>query len=144
MISNPESEINKIISKYIGKKDFILRILYELQNKYGFIKKEWLLMISDKLRYPVSKLMDIVSFYNFFILSSTKKNLIKIYYSPSCFVKNAKSIKIYLENHPDIKNYEIMYLHNENCIDSLCIEIGDKFFENVKLENISQIIKELI
>jgi len=56
------SEIETIISKYGGKKESLIAILQEIQEKYNYLPKDALIYVSEKLSVPLIQVYSVATF----------------------------------------------------------------------------------
>jgi len=90
---NQKSDINEILEKYSNsKRDMLIPILQETQEKYGYISKESVVSISKFLNLPASKIFGVATFYNQFRLQPIGKNHIQVCRGTACHVKGSKAV----------------------------------------------------
>jgi len=66
-------ELEGIFAKYQGVKGSLIPVLQEAQNTYGYLSKEVLECIAEKLDIPVSQIYGVVTFYSQFHLNPRGK-----------------------------------------------------------------------
>ncbi len=143
MIDSPQN-INKIITKYIGKKNSVLQLIYDIQKINDYLNLEILSYIAKKTGYKLSNLVQYATFYSIFKTEKPKKYIIKISFDPNCFLNGAflieNFIKIKLSKINDLIEIEKIYtINNFSHIDLTINEIS---FTNVTLANLPQILEE--
>lgn len=93
MLSKEDKEkIDKSVEKYQADPGSLISILQEVQNIFGYLPKESLSYLSQKLKVPESRIWGIVTFYAQFYLEPRGKNIIRICQGTACHVKGAKKV----------------------------------------------------
>ena len=85
-------EIDKIVSDYSTPSGRILGILEGVQKIEGYLSKEALQYLSEKLKVPLGELYSIVTFYSFFNLKALGAHTITVCMGTACHVKGAPII----------------------------------------------------
>ncbi len=87
-----KEEMQEILSKHDKKKDSLIKILEEVQVKYGYIPKVCQLEISNYLQMPLAEIYGVITFYSRFSLKPKGKYNVSICLGTACFVKGSKEI----------------------------------------------------
>lgn len=87
-----EKEMKEILKKYPKKKDSLIAILNEVQEKYGYIPKDSQIEISKYLEMPMAEIYGVITFYSRFTTSPKGKYNIAVCLGTACFVKGSQSI----------------------------------------------------
>ena len=85
-------ETKEILSKYKKEKDNLIKILEEVQVKYGYIPKESQIEISEYLNMPLAEIYGVITFYSRFTLNPKGKYNVSVCLGTACFVKGSKEI----------------------------------------------------
>ena len=85
-------ETREILSKHEKRKDSLIKILEEIQVKYGYIPKVCQLEISEYLNMPLAEIYGVITFYARFSLKPKGKYNVSICLGTACFVKGSKEI----------------------------------------------------
>ncbi len=103
--SMSKTEIDNIISKYLGKPGQLLSTLEDLQkaNPYNYLPKAILSHIAEKMEIPISKVYGVATFYSFFNLKPQGKHCITVCRGTACHTKRSQLL---LENLLDLLNIE--------------------------------------
>lgn len=101
-----ESQLGKILSLYQGKRQEVIPLLQEVQEKFGYLPKNAIKEISKFLKIPESKIYGVVTFYAQFYLTPRGKNIVRVCRGTACHVKGAKSVKETAEKFLNIKEGE--------------------------------------
>jgi NADH-quinone oxidoreductase E subunit len=91
-------ELDEILHKYEGVKGALIPVLQETQHAYGYLSREAIRHISDKMDIPASQIYGVVTFYSQFHLNPRGKNIIRVCQGTACHVRGAKAILTALED----------------------------------------------
>lgn len=144
--------LGSIIEEYRGKKGAVIPILQKIQEAYGYLPKEILIIAAKKTGIPLSQLYGVATFYAQFHLTRRGRHLIRICDGTACHVKGADKTIQAIENEfkleagsttPDYKyTLEIVY-----CVGSCGLApvgvVDDKVYGQTKPETIVRILKKL-
>ncbi|PMQ01639.1 MAG: NADH-quinone oxidoreductase subunit E [Dictyoglomus sp. NZ13-RE01] len=92
-----QNEVEKILDKYAGSSGTLIMILHAIQEKFGYLPKEALEMVSNRMRIPLSEIYGVVTFYSFFRLEPQGKHVIRLCMGTACYVKGAADLLTALE-----------------------------------------------
>lgn len=87
-----EKEFADLLAKNAGKGDSVMLVLQKTQEIYGFIPKQAVIRIAEKLGVSQSKVYGIVTFYSQFTLTPKAKYNIDICLGTACFVLGANDV----------------------------------------------------
>lgn len=85
-------ETKEILLKHEKRKDSLIKILEEIQVKYGYIPKVSQLEVSEYLDMPLAEIYGVITFYSRFTLEPKGKYNVSICLGTACFVKGSKEI----------------------------------------------------
>lgn len=92
------AKVDAILDRYKGTKGALIPVLQEAQNAYGFLPKDVLAYIAQKLNIPVSQVYGVVTFYSQFHLKPRGRNIIRVCQGTACHVRGAKAVLKALED----------------------------------------------
>jgi NADH-quinone oxidoreductase subunit E len=101
------SQIDFVIKREGSGEASLIQVLNGTQEILGFLPKEALVYISEKLKVPLSRTYGIVTFYNFFKTEKDADHVISICMGTACYVKGANIILKKLESELNIKSGQI-------------------------------------
>jgi len=139
------------IEQFEDKESALIKVLYEAQQIFGYLSKEVMLFISDKLNVPVSKIYGVVSFYSYFTTEPKGRCQFKVCTGTACFVRGAERIVNQLEHELGLKMGETSSdrkysLDAVRCVGACglapVVLVNDKVYGKVEKDDISRIIKE--
>jgi NADH-quinone oxidoreductase subunit E len=83
------AKIDQIIDKYQGKPGALVHVLVDVQSENQWLPKEILNTISQKLEVPLSRVMQIASFYKTFSLTPRGRHEILVCNGMSCHLRGS-------------------------------------------------------
>jgi NADH-quinone oxidoreductase subunit E len=82
-------KIDQIIDKHQGKASSLIQILLEIQHENRWLPQEVLDRVSEKLKIPLSQVMQVVTFYKTFSLIPKGRHEIHVCTGSSCHVRGS-------------------------------------------------------
>jgi NADH-quinone oxidoreductase subunit E len=83
------AKIDRIIDRYQGHPEALIHVLMDVQRENQWLPKEALNAISRKLEVPLSRVMQIASFYKTFLLTPVARHEIHVCNGASCHLRGA-------------------------------------------------------
>jgi len=90
---------DEILAQYQGVKGALIPVLQQTQAAYGYLPKDVLEYIADRMAIPISQIYGVVTFYSQFHLNPRGKYIIRACQGTACHVRGAKAVLEALENH---------------------------------------------
>ena len=118
----------------------------------GWLNKSAIEYISNYLKLPLINVYEVASFYHMFNLKKVGKNCISVCTTTPCWLKGSDLILKNFEKNLKIKTGEVakdgsVSLHEIEClgacIDAPIIKINNNYYENLKLDDVKKIVKNL-
>lgn len=100
---NPFPKLDEILAQYQGVEGALIPVLQQAQNIYGYLSKELIKHIANKLAIPVSHIYGVVTFYSQFHLNPRGKHIIRVCQGTACHVRGGKMILKALEDNLHIE-----------------------------------------
>ena len=91
-------QIDKILTEHQGKPGSLIHVLMEIQSENHWLPKEILNKISQKLKVPLSRVMQIASFYKTFSLTPKGRHEVHVCTGTSCHVRGASHLLATLQD----------------------------------------------
>lgn len=85
-------QLDEILEKYKGMNGALIPALQEAQNAYGYLSREVIQRIAEKMAIPVSQIYGVVTFYSQFHLNPRGRNIIRVCQGTACHVRGAKAV----------------------------------------------------
>ena len=86
------AQVDKILSRYNGKKEELVPILNDTQEHFGYLPVDAIDRIADFLHISNSNVFGVATFYALFKYAPTGKNVIKVCRGTACHVRGAPRI----------------------------------------------------
>lgn len=150
-----QDEIEDWISRYPldQKQSAVLGALRALQHEDGYLPVEKMDAIAEYLEIPAIAVYEVASFYSMFELKPVGKHTISVCTNLSCMLRGSDEIVEHLKNKlgidlgestPDGKFY---LKQEEECLAGCCgapmMQVDHVYKENLTIEKVDQILKEL-
>jgi NADH-quinone oxidoreductase subunit E len=141
------------IIKSNGKaKEKLLSILLTIQEASGwnYVDKEWAKLVAAELDIPLTKVYDVLTFYEMFSTKPRGKYVIEICKSAPCHVSKANSVVQMFTEELGIEMGEttldnLFTLQYTSCVGACDLapvaKIGEKVYGHLTREKVAQIIK---
>ena len=92
-MNNVLKRLDKIITTYQGKKGSLIPLLQETQNELGFLSRETMEYLAEKMQIPAAEIFGVATFYSMFRLEPQGKHLIRVCKGTACHVSDSDGIK---------------------------------------------------
>jgi len=92
-MKNTYPELDKILAKYQDKKGALIPLLQEVQKEKGYLSRETMQYLADKMKIPPAEIFGVATFYSMFRLKPQGKHLIRVCKGTACHVSDAGGIK---------------------------------------------------
>jgi NADH-quinone oxidoreductase subunit E len=87
-----EYQVSSILESYKGDRDELIPLLQEVQQKVGYLPEQSMRMIANFLKIPESTIFGVATFYAFFKLVPTGKNVVRVCRGTACHVRGGARI----------------------------------------------------
>ncbi len=92
-----------LIEKYRGRRESTIALLQDVQSEYGYLPREVLDRISEKLALPKTQLYGLATFYKAFSLKPRGRHLVMVCTGTTCHVRGAPKLLETLERELDCR-----------------------------------------
>jgi NADH:ubiquinone oxidoreductase subunit E len=89
------AKLDEIVEKYHGNPGYLIPVLKEAQEMFGFLPMEVQRWLAMSMNVPASHIYGVVTFYSFFTITPRGRHTIRLCLGTACYVKGSKEI---LEN----------------------------------------------
>ena len=93
--SLPEVDLEKVdevVDPYLGKSGVMIPILQQLQEEYGYLPRPAMEKAARKLKFPISTMYGVATFYAQFHLAPRGRNIIRVCKGTACHIQGAGKI----------------------------------------------------
>ena len=87
-----KAELDAVINKYKHDKSYLMAVMQEAQNIYGYLPLEVQKAIADGMDVPAEKVFGVATFYAQFSLAPKGEYNISVCLGTACYVKGAGEI----------------------------------------------------
>lgn len=84
--------LNAIIKKYDAKKEFLICILQDIQNRYEYLPREALIHVSKKLDISLIQIYGVATFFKAFSLMPRGGHTCTVCLGTACHVRGAEKV----------------------------------------------------
>ena len=143
--------LDQFISQFEGKELGLINVLYKAQHIFGYLPKEVVLFIAEKINVPASKIYGVVTFYSYFTTVPKGRCQFKICTGTACFVRGADKIVRQFENQLNLPlgktSDDLEYsLDGVRCVGACglapVVLMNDKVYGKVEVDDVSKIIQD--
>jgi len=86
------NQVDQIVERYGGEKKSLIGILHDTQSEYGYLPREAIQRIAEKLEVPLSQALRVASFYAAFSFEPRGRHLINACLGTTCHVRGVGRI----------------------------------------------------
>jgi NADH-quinone oxidoreductase subunit E len=86
------ARLEEVLADLGSRKGTLIPILQKAQDIFGYLPREILILIGQKIKVPLSQIYGVVTFYAQFHLSPRGRNIVRSCQGTACHVRGAKSI----------------------------------------------------
>lgn len=147
------AELNEIISHYPEKRAAMLPALWIAQREYGgYLTPQAMQEVADLLERPFVEVEAVASFYTMYNFRPRGRHHLEVCTCLTCCVVGAYDVMEKLEHLLGINSGETtkdgeFTLSEVECLDwcgaGTVIQVGDKYYGNVTVENVGPLIDQL-
>ncbi len=84
--------LDGIINDWSGKDGALIPVLQSAQDLLGYLPKEILIHISERLNLPISQVTGVVSFYSWFSTVPRGRNIVRVCMGTACYVRGGQEV----------------------------------------------------
>lgn len=148
-----DKKLEKLLSKWEGRRGNLIMIFHEIQNTYGYVPREVSLRLSKMLDVPLAQIYEVLTFYHYFKLEKPGKYTISICMGTACYLKGAAAVLKEFKNLLRIDEDEstedgVFHLTTVRCL-GCCglapvVTVNDKVYGKVERSQVAGIISEFL
>jgi NADH-quinone oxidoreductase subunit E len=84
--------VSGVIHNYERDKDMLIQILLDLQSTFGWLSREVLAEVSERLEVPIAQVYQVASYYKAFSLTPRGRHIIRVCMGTACQVRGAPQL----------------------------------------------------
>jgi len=85
-------EMDQLVKKHGSDQSALIAILQDVQEKEGYLPREMLMLLSEKLAVPLSRIYALATFYRSFSLTPTGRHRVSVCLGTACHVRGGQAI----------------------------------------------------
>ena len=143
--------IDSILENYNNDASNIIAILQDMQEEAGYLKREDLMSLSEKLNVPICDVYRIASFFRAFSLVPRGENIIQVCLGTACHVRGGDKVLGEIERNLNIKAGDTtkdgkFTVETVNCLGACAlgpiVVVNNKYHGNVIPKNVPEILSQ--
>ena len=147
-----EKEFKETLACYPQKEAALLPVLHLAQREFGVLSDEVLEYVAGLMALPSSRTKSVVSFYTLFNTKEVGRYIIRVCHTLSCALNGAEEViehikkRLHIEVGQTTDDKKFTLLECEclgSCNTAPVMHINDRYYENLTLEKIDQILDSL-
>ncbi len=146
-----ERTVDELLSRYPTKRAACLPVLHLCQEQEGWVSPEVIEYVAQRLAMTTSEVKGVVTFYTLYHQEKVAPNVIWVCRTLSCELRGAKTVQEHLEKrlgctmNSTSKDGKFTLRKAEclaACGQAPMIQINDRYYENLTLERVDQLLAE--
>ncbi len=145
------TRLEAILSRYDGEPYDLIPVLQEVQDQFGFLPKDELKVVAQRLTVPLTQAYSVATFYKMFSLIPKGKHQMKVCLGTTCHLKGGQRL---LDSVCNRLGVEAGYTTKDmqfsvdtvgclgSCAQAPVMMIDEKYFARVTVDKVSKILKQ--
>jgi NADH-quinone oxidoreductase subunit E len=143
-------KVDEIIDKHGCNPSMLIQILLDVQKQNNWLSKSALVWISERLKVPMTRIMQIASFYTMFSLVPQGKQTVQVCTGTACHVRGANELltrtQSVLNLKPGETDPEMRHtLKTVNCLGCCALgpvmTVGGAYHSNPSVAELKELVK---
>jgi NADH-quinone oxidoreductase subunit E len=144
--------IDEMMDQYPAKPEYLIVILQEIQNKYGFISGDAMRLASDHVHVPLTQAYAVATFYQSFRLDPVGEHEIKVCLGTACHLKGGQRLvedlerKLHVESGGTTEDMRFT-LNTVNCVGACAlapvVSVDNQYHPNATAKKMQKVLKTL-
>src|SRR4030042_3437259 len=144
-------ELNEIINKYNGEKNWLLAIFQDVQAEYRYLPQEAIGLVANRLKIPLTQAYAVATFYKSFSLVPRGEHEIHVCLGTACHLRGGQRLVENFERTLGVKaggtTKDMKFtLETVNCLGACAlaplVRVDQKNYGKMAGDKVSRIIKE--
>jgi len=146
-----QASLDEIVSRYKpGSRESLLPLLQDIQEEYGYLNEEAILIVGQHIKLPASKVYGIATFYDQFRFVQKGKFHLKVCRGTSCHMHGSSAVLREVERILNIKEGQTsrdgqFSLEATSCIgacsSSPVLQVNNNFHTDISIDSIAKIVE---
>lgn len=147
-----EDRIKLLLSKYPSSRSVVMPALYLAQQELGWLTKEAISWVSDRLSMPEAQVFEVATFYTMYYKKPVGRYHIQICRTLSCMLCGARNLTGYIKERLSVPAHKVTEdgfwsFEEVECLGSCgtapMVQINDIFFENLTTETLASLMDRI-
>ena len=87
-----KEEVQELLKNYSKDKDNLIKVLEDIQEKYGYIPQVAQVEVANYLKMPLAEVYGVITFYSRFTTEPKGKYNVSVCLGKACFVKGSEKL----------------------------------------------------
>ncbi|MBW1615203.1 MAG: NAD(P)H-dependent oxidoreductase subunit E [Deltaproteobacteria bacterium] len=144
--------INEILQKYPAASEYLIFLLQDIQEAYGYISGENMEIVCEHINVPISRAYSVATFYKSFRLEPKGEHEIKVCLGTACHLKGggrlAEELQRRIGVEPGCTSKDMRYtLETVNCVGACALSpvmiVDEKYHPNTNAKKIGKVLSEI-
>ena len=144
--------IEEILERYPAKPEYLIFLLQDIQEGYGYISPESMHLVSEHTGVPITQAYSVATFYQSFRLEPKGEHEIRVCLGTACHLKGGQRIVEELERRLGVAagdtTEDMMYtLDTVNCVGACALApvmvIDDEYESNITAGKVEKILNKI-
>lgn len=148
-----KKELDQIFDKYPQTEDYLIMILNDVQQKFGYIPLHAQYLIAQHLDLSMAHIYGVITFYSRFSLKPKGKYVISVCLGTACFVKGSSNLLNYVSEKLHINAGEttpdgLFSIDEVRCVGACGLApvfiVNNHTYGNASITLIDQVINDIL
>jgi NADH-quinone oxidoreductase subunit E len=144
-------KVDEIIDRHGCKASMLIQILLDVQKQNNWLSKSALVWISERLKVPMTRIMQVASFYTMFSLAPQGRQTVQVCLGTACHVRGANELltrtQSVLNLKPGETDPELKHtLKTVNCLGCCAlgpvVTVGGAYHSNPSVAQLKELVEE--
>ncbi len=146
-----QKSVDEAVKGWENREGNLIMVLHQIQNKFSYVPREISFEVAKRLHIPLARIYEVITFYHYFKLEPSGKNIISVCMGTACYLKGAPDLIAKLkdqlgikpgETTPD-KEFHVQVVRCLGCCGlAPVLTVNRKVYGRVVPDQISEIIAE--
>lgn len=84
--------VDEIVKPWEGRDGNLIMVLHQIQNKFSYVPREISFEVARRLRVPLARIYEVITFYHYFKLEKPGKHIVSVCMGTACYLKGASQL----------------------------------------------------
>lgn len=146
------ADLDNIFQRYPEKPEYLIFLLQDIQAEYGYISRESMQEVCDRINVPLTQAYSVATFYKSFRLDPSGEHDIRVCMGTACHLKGGQRIADELERRIGVAPGETtedlkITLNTVNCLGACSLApvvvVDEEYLPNMTAQKIDTFLKTI-